>query len=33
MSEKKEKEEEAVETCCGGIEVVNGRCPVCGDKV
>ena len=18
-------------TCCGGIEVVNGRCPVCGE--
>jgi len=19
-------------TCCGGIETVNGKCPVCGEK-
>ena len=26
----KEKEPEA--TCCGGVPVVKGRCPICGDK-
>lgn len=25
------KKGKIVQTCCGGIPVRNGRCPVCGD--
>ncbi len=28
---RKVNDKEAEQTCCGGVPLRNGRCPVCGD--
>jgi len=28
---RKNKDKETEQTCCGGVPLRNGRCPICGD--